>query len=74
MAIRDGSDTGELVEIRRLYVQNGQVIHNAFTNVNGKKHTIDEMVIHNSSTNINSKQTTVRSSTTPSPRHHQRQW
>jgi len=31
----DGSDTGELVEIRRLYVQNGQVIQNAVTNVNG---------------------------------------
>jgi len=31
----DGTDTGDLVEMRRLYVQNGNVIHNSFSNVNG---------------------------------------
>lgn len=31
----DGSDNGDLVEIRRVYVQNGKVIQNAMTNVNG---------------------------------------
>jgi hypothetical protein len=34
----DGTDNGQLTEIRRIYVQNGQVIQNAFTNVNGRKY------------------------------------
>jgi hypothetical protein len=32
----DGTDNGDLVEIRRIYVQNGQVIHNSQSNVNGR--------------------------------------
>jgi len=35
----DGTDNGDLIEMRRLYVQNGKVIQNSFTNVNG----IDEV-------------------------------
>merc|ERR1712080_748146 len=31
----DGTDTGDLVEIRRLYVQDGNVISNSFTNIDG---------------------------------------
>jgi len=31
----DGTDSGDLVEIRRLYVQDGKVIANSFTNVPG---------------------------------------
>jgi cellulose 1,4-beta-cellobiosidase len=31
----DGTDTGSLIEIRRKYVQNGRVIGNALTNING---------------------------------------
>ena len=31
----DGSDNGDLVEIRRLYVQDGRVIDNSFTNMAG---------------------------------------
>ena len=32
----DGTDTGDLVEMRRLYVQNGVLIANSFSNVPGK--------------------------------------
>ena len=31
----DGTDTGDLVEMRRLYVQDGQVIENSITNWEG---------------------------------------
>ena len=31
----DGTDNGDLIEMRRLYVQNGKVIQNSFTNING---------------------------------------
>lgn len=31
----DGTDNGDLVEIRRIYVQNGQVIQNSKTSVDG---------------------------------------
>merc|ERR1712117_779304 len=31
----DGTDTGELVEIRRKYVQNGNVIENSVMNIDG---------------------------------------
>ena len=31
----DGTDNGDLVEMRRLYVQNGKVIANSVTNVPG---------------------------------------
>lgn len=31
----DGTDNGDLVEIRRLYVQDGQIIDNSFTNLDG---------------------------------------
>ena len=33
----DGTDNGDLVEIRRVYVLGGQVIHNSASNLNGKK-------------------------------------
>ena len=32
----DGTDNGELVEVRRLYVQDGKVIDNSFTDVEGR--------------------------------------
>jgi len=31
----DGTDSGDLVEIRRVYLQDGQIIYNSFTNVPG---------------------------------------
>ena len=31
----DGTDTGELVEMRRLYVQDGKIIENSVTNQPG---------------------------------------
>jgi cellulose 1,4-beta-cellobiosidase len=31
----DGTDSGDLKEIKRLFVQNGKVIHHAFTNIPG---------------------------------------
>ena len=31
----DGTDNGDLVEIRRVYVQDGQVIENSFSNLDG---------------------------------------
>jgi cellulose 1,4-beta-cellobiosidase len=33
----DGTDSGDLVEIRRLFVQNGKVIQHAMTNIPGVK-------------------------------------
>jgi len=35
----DGTDNGELVEVRRLYVQDGKVIDNSFTDVEGVERT-----------------------------------
>ena len=32
----DGTDNGDLVEVRRLYVQDGKLIDNSFTDVEGK--------------------------------------
>ena len=34
----DGTDSGDLVEIRRVYLQDGQVIANSFTDVPGQTH------------------------------------
>ena len=31
----DGTDNGDLVEIRRVYVQDGQVIEDSFSNLDG---------------------------------------
>jgi len=31
----DGTDSGNLAEIKRFYVQNGNVIENAMSNING---------------------------------------
>ena len=36
----DGTDTGELVEMRRIYVQDGKVIKNSVTNQPGNLHLI----------------------------------
>ena len=33
----DGTDNGDLVEMRRLYVQDGKVVQNSFSDVNGKQ-------------------------------------
>ena len=33
----DGTDTGDLVEIRRLYVQDGEIIQNSFADIPGIK-------------------------------------
>merc|ERR1712137_1533138 len=34
----DGTDNGDLTEIRRLYVQNGEVIQNSASIIDGKEH------------------------------------
>ena len=32
----DGTDTGDLVEMRRIYLQDGKIIENSLTNIDGE--------------------------------------